>query len=256
MSEGTIFGIHPVLEALGGESRRVSRILVAAGRRDRTIARILQAARQAGVPVRRAPRAALDRLACGASHQGVIAWIGEAVYAEPEAVLARAAEPALVVVLDGVEDPRNLGAVIRAAAGAGADGVFLPERGTPDLTASCAKASAGAVERIPIARIGNVVSFLKSLKDKGIWVAGLDPGGETPYDRFDLTQPVALVLGAEGRGLRRLARETCDVLLGIPLGPGVESLNLAVAAAVVLFEAGRQRRSAGAGDLGRRDRPA
>ncbi len=145
------------------------------------------------------------------------------------------------MVLDGVEDPRNLGAVIRAAAAAGADGLFLPSHGAAGLTAACAKASAGAVERLPIARVGNVVSFLKTLKERGIWVAGLDPQGGTPWTGFDLTLPVALVVGGEGRGLRRLARETCDVLLSIPLRSEVESLNLAVAAGVALFEAVRQR---------------
>jgi len=249
LSEDLIFGLHAVLEALNGPSRRVTRVIMLEGRQDRRIVELIEAARREGVPVSRAPRRALDRMAGGGSHQGVVASITRTAFEDPDAVLSRAADPALLVVLDGVDDPRNLGAAIRSAAGAGADGLFLPGRGTPGLTAACVKASAGAVERIPVARIPNVVAFLKSLKKKGIWVVGLDPEGGEAYDRFDLTQPIAVVLGAEGRGLRRLARETCDILLRIPLRSGVESLNLAVAAGVFLFEADRQRRARSGGSL-------
>jgi 23S rRNA (guanosine2251-2'-O)-methyltransferase len=150
----------------------------------------------------------------------------------------------LFVVLDGVEDPRNLGAVVRAAAAAGAHGLFLPDRGAAGLTPVAVKASAGAAERLPVARVGNIVSLLKSLKGNNVWVIGLDGSGDAPWTSFDWTSPVALVLGGEGRGLRRLARETCDLVLSIPMAGGVESLNLSVAAGVVLFEAVRQRRAA------------
>ena len=252
MSDDRIFGLHAVLEALNGPARRVTRVVILEGRRDRRIRELIEAACRDGVPVSRAPRRALDRMTGGGSHQGVVAWISRTPFHEPATVLSRAADPALFVVLDGVDDPRNLGAVIRSAAGAGADGLFLPDRGTPGLTAACGKAAAGAVERVSIAHIANVVSFLKSLKDKGIWVVGLDASGSEEYDRFDLTQPIAVVLGAEGKGLRRLARETCDVLLRIPLRSGLESLNLAVAAGVVLFEAERQRRARSGRDLSQR----
>jgi 23S rRNA (guanosine2251-2'-O)-methyltransferase len=133
--------------------------------------------------------------------------------------------------------------VVRVAAAAGADGLFLPDRGTPGLTPLAVKAAAGAAERLPVARVGNVVALLKSLKERNVWVVGLDGDGPTPWSSFDLTSPIALVLGGEGRGLRRLARETCDVVLSIPMAEGVESLNLSVAAGVVLFEAVRQRRA-------------
>jgi len=240
---GAIFGIHPVLQALETKRRGVTRVVIAASRRDARVRRIEEAARAAGVPVARQPERALDRLAEGEAHQGVVALVSDVSYADPDALLRSAGPRALFVVLDGVEDPRNLGAVVRVAAAAGADGLFLPERGTPGLTPVAVKAAAGAVERLPVARVGNVVSLLKSLKEQNVWVVGLDGASTSPWTSFDLTSPVALVLGGEGRGLRRLARETCDVVLSIPMEGGVESLNLSVAAGVILFEAVRQRRA-------------
>jgi len=242
---GRIFGIHPVLQALEARKRGVTRVIVAASRRDARIRLVMEAARAAGVPVARQPDSALDRLAEGETHQGVIALVADAPYADPDELLRSAGPSSLFVVLDGIEDPRNLGAVVRVAAAAGADGLFLPERGTPGLTPVAVKAAAGAVERLPVARVGNIVVLLKSLKEKNVWVVGLDGEAASPWTSFDLTSPVALVLGGEGRGLRRLARETCDVVLSIPMSGGVESLNLSVAAGIVLFEAVRQRRAAG-----------
>jgi 23S rRNA (guanosine2251-2'-O)-methyltransferase len=238
-----IFGVHPVLEVLRAGRRAVRRVIVSEARHDRRVEQVVAAARAAGVGVERRSPEAVERLAGGGRHQGVVALVDEAAYTEPEAILDGLGETPLLVVLDGVEDPRNLGAVVRSAAAAGADGLFVPERGAAGLTAAAVKASAGSVERLPIARIGNVVAFLKRLKEKGLWVAGLDPAGTTPWSEFDLTAPLALVVGGEGRGLRRLARETCDAVLSIPLAAGVESLNLSVAAGVVLFEAVRQRRA-------------
>lgn len=239
-----IFGIHPVLQALAAGKRGVTRVLVAANRGDARIRQVLDAARAAGVPVSIQPAPALDRLAEGEAHQGVVALVAGAAYAEPEDLLGSAGRSALFVVLDGVEDPRNLGAIVRVAAAAGAHGLFLPERGAVGLTAVAVKAAAGAVEHLPVARVGNVVSLLKTLKEKNIWVVGLDSAADSDWTSFDFTSPVALVLGGEGRGLRRLARETCDVVLSIPMAEGIESLNLSVAAGVVLFEAVRQRRAA------------
>ncbi|MFQ5877337.1 MAG: 23S rRNA (guanosine(2251)-2'-O)-methyltransferase RlmB [Acidobacteriota bacterium] len=237
----TVFGVHPVLEALRPPGRRVSKVLIAANRRDARVAAVIGAARRAGVAVLRRPARSLDRLCAGGRHQGVVALVARAEYAEPGQVVEAAATPPLFMVLGGVEDPRNLGAVIRSAAAAGADGIFLPSHGVPGLTGVCVKASAGAVDRVPIARVGNLVSFLNELKGKGIRVVGLDPRGGARWSDLDLTGPLAIVAGGEGRGLRRLARETCDALLRIPLRRGIESLNLSVAAAVVLFEAVRQR---------------
>lgn len=218
------------------------RVVIATGRRDGRVAAVVRAARRAGVPVERMPAASVRRLAGEESvHQGVVASVEPARYDQPEVVLRGASSPALLVVLDGVDDPRNLGAVIRSAAAAGAGGLFLPTRRAAGLTGACLKVAAGAAERLPIARVGNVASFLKLLKKQGIWVVGLDAGGDESWTSFDLRLPLALVLGGEGKGLRRLARENCDVILSIPLRRGVESLNLAVAAGVALFEVVRQR---------------
>jgi len=252
---GTLFGIHPVLEAIRARPRSITRVLVAAGRRDARIEGLVSAARRAGVVVQRQPREAIDRLANGGVHQGVVALVSGAEYADPEQVLERSSSPALLLVLDGVEDPRNLGAVIRSAAAAGADGVFLPSHGAAGLGPVAVKTSAGAVERMPVARVGNVVAFLKRLKARGVWVVGLDPEGRTPWTAFDLAQPVALVVGGEGRGLRRLARETCDALLSIPMRGEAGSLNLSVAAGIVLFEAVRQRLAARRDPKGGRPTP-
>ncbi|MBI4169867.1 MAG: 23S rRNA (guanosine(2251)-2'-O)-methyltransferase RlmB [Acidobacteria bacterium] len=240
---GRIVGIHAVLAALRAGQRTVTRVVVSAGRRDGRVKEVLEAARAAAVAVHRQPERALDRLADGERHQGVVAFVAGQAYADPAEVLEGAGSPPLFVVLDGVEDPRNLGAVIRAAAAAGADGLFLPEHRAAGLTMSAVRAAAGAAERLPVARVGNIVALIDSLKSRGIWTAGLDPAGETPWSEFDLTLPLALVLGGEGKGLRRLARESCDAVLSIPLDRGVQSLNLAVAAGVVLFETVRQRRS-------------
>lgn len=240
-----LFGIHPVLEALRSGRRDITRVVIAAGRRDARVEVIVAAARRAGIAVLRRPGPSLDRMAPGRVHQGVVALMAGAAYADPDEVVARAGRPALLLVLDGVDDPRNLGAVVRSAAAAGADGLFLPARGAAGLTGAAVKASAGAVERLPVARVQNVVQFLNSLKERGIWVVGVDPAGPVPWTDCDLTQPLALVLGGEGRGLRRLARETCDTVLSLPLRRGVESLNLSVAAGIVLYEAVRQRLRAG-----------
>jgi 23S rRNA (guanosine2251-2'-O)-methyltransferase len=238
-----IHGINAVLEAIDAEPPRVGRIVAALGRGDVRLQRILDAARRAGLPVERQPTASIDRLAGpGTVHQGVVALLAEDSYADTEATLSGAAAPALFVVLDGVEDPRNLGAVIRAAAAAGAGGVFLPEHRSAGLTPVCIKASAGAAFRIPVARVGNLAAFLRRLKERGVWVIGLEAGVTAIWGGFDLREPVALVLGGEGKGLRRLTREHCDAILSLPLAAGVESLNIAVAAGIALYETARQRR--------------
>ena len=241
-----IHGMHAVLAALRETPDKVRQVVAAAGRDDARLLEVIEAARKGRVPVRRQPLRAVERLAGGgAVHQGVVAQIAEAGYSDPDEILEQAAEPALLVVLDGVEDPHNLGAVIRSAASFGAGGLFLPAHRAAGLSPGSLKASAGSALKFPVARVSNVAALLERLKERGIWVIGLDQEGEPIWSGFDLCQPIALVLGGEGKGLRRLTRERCDALLGIPAGFGPGSLNLSVAAGIALFEAVRQRRARG-----------
>ena len=174
------------------------------------------------------------------AHQGVVAWVGAARYASLDDVIERMAEHPLVVLLDGVEDPHNLGAIVRTAECVGAAGVVIPERGAVGLTETVAKTSAGAIEHMPVARVTNLVNAIETLKKAGAWVAGLEADGSTVYSAYDYSGPTALVFGGEGKGLRRLVRERCDVLLSIPLYGAVTSLNVSVSVGVVLFEARRR----------------
>ena len=221
--------------------------MVAEGAHESRLQELFELARAARVPVRRAPRAELQRIAPGANHQGVVATIAAARYrAEEELVEALAArvgtgEPPLAVVLDGVEDPRNLGAIIRTAECAGAHGVFVPERRAAGLTETAAKTAAGALEYVPVARAANVARLVEVLKGRGIWTIGTAADAGAVYTEWDWTQPCALLLGGEGAGLRRLVRERCDALVRVPLLGHIESLNVSVAAGVVLYEAVRQR---------------
>jgi 23S rRNA (guanosine2251-2'-O)-methyltransferase len=233
-----IFGIHAVAEALAG-GRPIERIHLAREVRSARIAEILRVARERGIPVRKEDRSVLDRLAGGAVHQGVIAVAGEAAYARFEQ-LFDAAVPC-ILMLDGVEDPHNLGAVIRTADAGGVAGVVVPERHSAPLSAVVAKASSGAVAHVPVVRVVNLVSTIEELKSRGIWIVGVDAGGEKLWTEFDYTVPVALIFGGENRGIRRLVREHCDVIVRLPMLGKVASLNVSVAAGVVLYEVVRQR---------------
>ena len=246
--EAHLYGVLPVVEALRAGARPVERITLVEGAHESRLRELLELARRAGVPVRRAPRAELQRMAGGANHQGVIATVAAAHYRDRDELLdalaARASgesEAPLAVVLDGVEDPRNLGAIIRTAECAGAHALFVPERRAAGLTETVAKAAAGALEYLPVARSTNIARLVEDLKERGIWTIGAAADGETDYTAWDWTQPCALLLGGEGAGLRRLVRERCDVLVRIPLRGRISSLNVSVAAGVVLYEALRQR---------------
>ncbi|HEY0080245.1 MAG TPA: 23S rRNA (guanosine(2251)-2'-O)-methyltransferase RlmB [Pyrinomonadaceae bacterium] len=247
-SETQLYGLLPVLEALRAGSRQLERITLAEGAHEHRLRELLELSRQAGVPVRRAPRAELQRMAAGANHQGVIASVAAAAYLDPDELLDSLAarigtnEPPLALVLDGVEDPRNLGAIVRTAECAGAHALFLPERRAAGLTDTVAKAAAGALEYVPVARATNVVRLVEELKRRGIWTIGTAADAPLAYDAWDWTQPSALLLGGEGAGLRRLVRERCDALVRIPLHGRIASLNVSVAAGVVLYEALRQRK--------------
>jgi 23S rRNA (guanosine2251-2'-O)-methyltransferase len=235
-----ICGINPVLEALQAGSRQFDRLLVVKGLRNRRVSDAITRANELGVPLRFEAREALDRLAAGIPHQGIIAVVSPKPVMGLHDLLATAHDPALLLVLDGVEDPRNLGAIVRTVEAAGADGVLLPDRHSAGLSELVSRASAGALEHVKVARIGNVSQTLATLKEKGIWVIGLDAGGER-WDKIDFKRPVALVLGGEGKGLRRLVRENCDQLAALPLFGHVTSLNVSVAAGAVLYEVIRQR---------------
>jgi 23S rRNA (guanosine2251-2'-O)-methyltransferase len=236
-----VYGLLPVLEALRAGGRRIERIVIADGAKHERLREVIEAARRAGVPVRHEPRASLDRLTDRANHQGVIAIASAASYADEEQILAGIAGSSLLVLLDGVEDPHNLGAIIRTAECAGATAVVIPERRAAHVTEVVAKTSAGATEYLPIARVTNLARFIEQLKQRSVWVVGIEQSGEMPYTQYDYTGPIALVLGGEGAGLHRLVREHCDVVVSIPMLGKINSLNVSVAAGVVLFEAVRQR---------------
>ena len=242
-----ICGINPVFEALAAGTRHFDRLLIVKGLRSQRLSDAIRRATQLGIPLRFEMRETLDRMAGGVPHQGIIAVVSEKPVLSLESLLETARDPALVVVLDGVEDPRNLGAILRTAEAAGADGVVLPERHSAGLSETVGRASAGALEHVQVARVGNLVQALEALKARGIWVVGFDAAGTERWDAVDLARPVALVLGGEGRGIRRLVREHCDHLVSIPHFGHIGSLNVSVAAGIALYEAVRQRRAVPSG---------
>ena len=245
-----LYGVHPVEEALRAGRRRFDHVLVARERQDDRLARVVAACREAGVRVRQESRDQLTQVAGTTAHQGVVALVRPQEFLAIEDLFAPIEPGAkrLVLALDGVEDPQNLGALLRVADGAGVDGVIVTERRAAPLSPVAIKASAGAAEHLRMARVVNLVRALEELKEKNIWVIGLDERGTTDYDQFDLTGDCVLVLGREGAGLHDLVRRTCDHLLRIPMAGGVSSLNVSAAGAVVLYEAARQRRAATRGN--------
>ncbi len=239
-----IYGMLPILESLRANSRRIEKILIADGAREHRISEIMDLARAAHVPFQKVSRESLSKLVePGANHQGVIAITASADYADAEELLEEIAakENSLVLILDGVEDPRNLGAILRVAECAGVDGTFIPEHRAVGLTETVVKTSAGATEHTRIAKVKNLNRLIEELKKNNIWVVGTSGEAEMNYADWDWKQPCALVLGGEGKGLHRLVAENCDVLVKIPMQGKIESLNVSVAAGVVLFEAVRQR---------------
>ena len=246
MPSDKLFGINPVLEALRA-GRPIQRLLIAQERKkDRSLQAIVDLARKAGVEVRTTARSALDREAPGAVHQGVIAFAAARGYASLDDILAipaQKSEAGLYLVLDGVEDPRNLGAIVRTAETAGVHGVIIPERRAAGLTEAVAKSAAGALEYVPVVKVVNIVSALEELKKAGLWVVGADAEGGRLFWDVDLAGPTVIVLGGEDRGVRRLVRETCDHVVSLPLRGQVSSLNVSVVAGVMLYEALRQRSS-------------
>lgn len=233
-----IYGINPVIEAL--RAGRATEVRVSS-RADERVGTAVRLAEGHAVPVRRVPATELDRLTRGAAHQGILAVVPDAESFSVEDLVVQAKGAPLLVVLDGIEDPHNVGAILRTVDAAGADGVVRQSRHAAPLGGATAKASAGAVAHVKVADVVNIARALDALKNVGVWTVGLVGDAPKRYDELDLTLPTALVVGAEGVGLRRLVRERCDWLVSIPMGGHIQSLNVSVATGVALFEAVRQR---------------
>jgi len=238
-----IYGIHSVAEALKARGRAFAWVGVAKERHDLRLQRVVEECRRQGVAVRFVGRAELDRMAGNNAHQGVVAVTSAKQYNDlDDVVAAKRGQYSLVVVLDGIEDPHNLGAILRTADAAGADGVVIPERRAVSVTPVVTKTSAGASEHLPIAKVTNIARTLEDLKAKNIWVVGLDERGSQTYESLDYNMDCAIVLGSEGKGVHDLVAKKCDFLVSIPMLGKVTSLNVSVAAGVVLYEVVRQRR--------------
>jgi 23S rRNA (guanosine2251-2'-O)-methyltransferase len=238
----TICGIHAVREALESGRAHIEHIAIQRGLTNSRLQQLIDLARERGVALRFEPPAALHRLAKGAHHQGVVAVAGGHAYASLEDILQGPGDPALLLLLDGVQDTHNLGALIRTACAAGADAVVIPERRAAGLTAASVQAAAGAAAHIPITRVANLARTLEELKDAKFWIVGLDERGETSYDAADYRGRCAIVAGGEEKGLHELVRKKCDFLVRIPAPGKIKTLNVSVATGIVLFEAARQRR--------------
>lgn len=244
-----VYGLNAVHEALVAGRRQIEAIMILESARPERLRVLLELARQKRVPVHRVPRFDLDRDLGDARHQGVMARIAAASYADPDDLLISlerrigTSDPPLVLGLDGIEDPRNVGSILRTAECSGAHGIFIPERRAVGLTDVVAKVAAGALEYVPVARVTNLVRLIEQLKERNIWVVGAAGDSSQTYTDWDWRLPVALILGNEGQGLHRLVRERCDALLKIPMSGHLDSLNVSVAAGVLLYEARRQRGS-------------
>lgn len=239
-----MYGLHPVEEAVRSGSRGLDHVIVARERRDERLEALVELCRSAGIRISLEPREQLTRLAKTDAHQGVLALVqARKLLALEDLLNARATgEHSFLLALDGVEDPHNLGAILRTCDAAGVDGVLLPERRAAPLNATVAKTSAGASEHVRIAQVTNIVRSLEQAKRQNFWIVGLDERGTVDYSDFDFRVNVVLVLGREGAGMHELVKRTCDHLIRIPMAGSVSSLNVSVAGAVVMYEAMRQRR--------------
>ena len=246
-SQNIVYGLNSVMEALRAGKRPIDSITILESARPDRIKLLLDLARQKRIPIHRVPRLDLDRNLGEARHQGVVARIAAMRYADAEELLESletkigTPDPPFVMGLDGIEDPRNMGSILRTAECAGVHGVFIPERRATGLTDVVAKVAAGALEYVPVARVTNLVRLIEQLKERNIWVVGAAGEAKQLYTEWDWNLPTAIVLGNEGQGLHRLVRESCDTLVRIPVMGNLESLNVSVAAGVLLYEVRRQR---------------
>ncbi|WP_198299840.1 23S rRNA (guanosine(2251)-2'-O)-methyltransferase RlmB [Tumebacillus avium] len=235
-------GRHPVMEALRA-GREINKILVAEGAQG-SITELLGKARSKNIIIQTVPRTKLDQISEGRNHQGIIAYIAAKEYVELDVIVQAAnnsPRPGLIVVLDEIEDPHNLGSILRTADGVGAHGVIIPKRRAVPLTATVAKASAGAIEHVPVARVANISQTIEQLKKDGYWVVGTDVDGENMYHQVEMTGPTVLVIGNEGKGLGEVVKKRCDYLVRLPMVGQVQSLNAGVATGILLYEVLRQR---------------
>lgn len=247
MNEEYIIGKNPVLEILRS-GRSVNKIWVAEGSLKGPMNQIIGMAKEAKIQVQFVPKKKLDQVAEGESHQGVIAFAAAYDYVEVEDILKKAeekGEPAFLLILDEIEDPHNLGSILRTADVVGAHGVIIPKRRAVGLTSTVAKSSAGAMEYVPVARVTNIVRTMEELKEKGIWMVGTDALGEQDFRQAKYDMPIGLIIGSEGKGMSRLVKETCDFTVRLPMVGHVTSLNASVAGALLMFEVFRQRHPIG-----------
>jgi 23S rRNA (guanosine2251-2'-O)-methyltransferase len=236
-------GRNPIIEALKS-GRSINKILISKGDREGSIIQIIALAKQNGVVIQEVDRQNLDKLSLTQAHQGVIAYVSAKDYVQVDDILKVAAdknEPAFIVILDEIFDPHNLGSILRTSDGVGAHGVIIPKRRAVGLTPIVSKASAGAIEYVPVARVSNIPQTIDYLKKKNIWVVGTDNAGRETFYEKDLTGPIAIVIGSEGKGIGRLVSEKCDFLVNIPMKGSISSLNASVAAAIVMYEISKQR---------------
>jgi len=241
--EDRLEGRNPVMEAIKA-GREIDKILVQKGEREGSIVRIISLAKEKGIVVQEVEKQKLDALSSTRAHQGVIAFVAMHKYVEIEDILERAkekGEPPFIILIDEITDPHNLGSIIRTANAAGVHGIIIPKRRTVGLTAAVAKASAGAIEYMPVAKVTNLSQTIDKLKERGIWIAGVDMNGEQDLYHADLKGSIGLVIGSEGEGISRLVKEKCDFLVRIPMKGEISSLNASVAAAVVMYEVFKQR---------------
>ncbi|PLR84950.1 MULTISPECIES: 23S rRNA (guanosine(2251)-2'-O)-methyltransferase RlmB [Bacillus] len=242
MTEEYIIGKNPVIEALKSQ-RDINKIFIAEGSQKGSMQQIIGMAKESKVLVQLVPRKKLDQMAEG-NHQGVVAAVAAYQYAELDDLFAAAEnknEPPFFLLLDEIEDPHNLGSIMRTADAVGAHGIIIPKRRAVGLTATVAKSSTGAIEYVPVVRVTNMAQTIDELKERGVWIAGTDAKGREDYRAFDATMPLGLVIGSEGKGIGRLIREKCDFLIHLPMAGHVTSLNASVAAALLMYEVYRRR---------------